>query len=127
MNQFNDFKNEESFPSGEALHSVSEVSNHSRQHDLQESAQLSKETVVNPQDPAAVKFLIQQVLTELLPYIASHGGHVELIDVRDAVVFIKFSGACVQCPLSFYTVTYGIERHIKVKIPWILRVEVVED
>lgn len=71
--------------------------------------------------------LIVQILDDLLPYIASHGGHVEFVALRDTIVFIKFSGTCVQCPLSFYTVTYGIERHIKAKIDWILRVEVVED
>jgi len=108
MNQFDDFKKEESHPSGEALLSVST------------SLECQK-------DLAEAKLQIQQVLTELLPYIASHGGHVELVDLRDSIVFIKFSGACVACPLSFYTVTYGIERHIKVKLPWISRVEVVED
>lgn len=78
-------------------------------------------------DYQAATTIIEQVLIDLLPYIASHGGHVELVEVRDLIVFIKFSGTCVQCPLSFYTVTYGIERHIKVKVPWILRVEVIED
>jgi Fe-S cluster biogenesis protein NfuA len=74
----------------------------------------------------AAKITIQQVLAELMPYIASHGGNVELVEFKDKIVFIKFYGTCVQCPLSFYTVTYGIERHIKAKIPWIIRVEVVE-
>jgi Fe-S cluster biogenesis protein NfuA len=70
---------------------------------------------------------IEAILTDLRPYITSHGGDVSLIEIKDGVVFIKFSGACVSCPLSFYTVTYGIERHIKTKIPEIVRVEVVED
>ncbi len=70
---------------------------------------------------------IEAVLIDLRPYITSHGGDVTLVDVKDGVVFIKFSGACVSCPLSFYTVTYGIERHIKVKVPEIVRVEVIEE
>jgi Fe-S cluster biogenesis protein NfuA len=70
---------------------------------------------------------IESILTDLRPYIASHGGDVSLVDLKDGIVFIKFSGACVSCPLSFYTVTYGIERHIKTKISEIIRVEVIED
>lgn len=131
MDQFSEFKNEESRPADEALHSVQ------GQIDLQNPPSSSSDLIQGPNsldsqgslvdlqvDPMA---LVEQVLTELLPYIASHGGHVELVRIEDAVVFIKFSGACVQCPLSFYTVTYGIERHIKVKVPWITRVEVIED
>lgn len=70
---------------------------------------------------------IELILSDLRPYITSHGGDVSLIKVEDQIVFIKFTGTCVSCPLSFYTVTYGIERHIKSKIPEIIRVEVIEE
>lgn len=70
---------------------------------------------------------VKLILDDLRPYITSHGGDVSLVKIENNIVFIKFSGTCVSCPLSFYTVTYGIERHIKGKIPEILRVEVVEE
>lgn len=76
-------------------------------------------------DPVFVQ--IESVLSDLRPYIESHGGDVALVDVKDGIVYIKFSGTCVSCPLSFYTVTYGIERHIKEKLPAIKRVEVIEE
>jgi|GEM_PF-724278 len=85
------------------------------------------ETALSDQAQIDAQRLIVQILEGLLPYIASHGGNVEFVALRDTVVFIKFYGTCVQCPLSFYTVTYGIERHIKAQISWITRVEVVED
>ncbi len=69
---------------------------------------------------------IQQVLEGLQPYVASHGGRIEFVELKDSVVFIRFYGACLSCPLSFYTLTYGVERHIKSKIPSILRVEALE-
>lgn len=69
---------------------------------------------------------IQQVIDSLQPYVASHGGLVEFVSLCDNIVTIKFQGTCVECPLSFYTVTYGIERHIKAKLPDIIRVEVAE-
>lgn len=146
MDQFNDFKHEESHPAGEALHSISTksldlipsadtVSSTSLSLGLtqgsSESVESEKALLIDQESQGLqsldVKHQIEQVLRELLPYIASHGGHVELVEVKETIVFIKFSGACVQCPLSFYTVTYGIERHIKVKIPWITCVEVVEN
>lgn len=70
---------------------------------------------------------IQQILDELQLYISSHGGRVEFVSLKDSIVFIKFYGTCVQCPLSFYTLTYGIERHIKNKIPSILSVQAIEE
>ena len=70
---------------------------------------------------------VEAVLTDLRPYIASHGGDVLLEKIENSIVYIRFKGTCVECPLSFYTVTYGIERHIKTKIPTIIRVEVLEE
>ncbi len=69
---------------------------------------------------------IQQALDAIQPYIESHGGRVELVEFKDSILFIKFYGTCVQCPLSFYTLTYGIEKQLKEIIPSILRVEAVE-
>lgn len=85
--------------------------------------------VANPTNDQekTVFFQIESILNDLRPYIASHGGDVSLVKIENNIVFIKFSGTCVSCPLSFYTVTYGIERHIKVKMPEIVRVEVIEE
>ena len=80
-------------------------------------------------DKESITFVIaqiQQVLEGLQPYIASHGGHVEFVEFKDFVVFIRFYGTCLECPLSFYTLTYGIERHIKDKVPSVLRVEALQ-
>ncbi|HSW75465.1 MAG TPA: NifU family protein [Candidatus Saccharimonadales bacterium] len=70
---------------------------------------------------------IQQALDEIQPYIQSHGGRVEFVEFKDSIVFVKFYGTCLQCPLSFYTLTYGIERQLKAKISFISRVETVEE
>jgi len=78
-------------------------------------------------DYLSIQSQIQQVLDDLLPYIESHGGSVEFVTLKENIVFIRFSGTCVHCPLSFYTVTNGIERHIKAQIPWIKAVEVIEN
>ena len=72
---------------------------------------------------------IDQILQEmaaLQPYIQSHGGKIDFVKYEDSIVYIKLEGACSQCPLSFYTVTYGIERHLKSKIQTIKSVEILE-
>ncbi len=94
---------------------------------LQTEATSVESTVVTlSTDLTVVIGQIQAVLDELQAYITSHGGRVEFVELKDFVVFIRFYGACLSCPLSFYTLTYGIERHIKNKIPSILRVEALE-
>ncbi len=82
---------------------------------------------INKYQEKTIFLQIESILNDLRPYITSHGGDVSLIKVENNIVFIKFSGTCVSCPLSFYTVTYGIERHIKGKLPEIVRVEVIEE
>lgn len=70
--------------------------------------------------------LILQELDCLQPYILSHGGRIDFVKFENSVVYVKLHGTCTQCPLSFYTLTYGIERQLKLKIPIISRVEAVE-
>lgn len=70
--------------------------------------------------------LILQELALLQPYIVSHGGQIDFVELKDSVVYVRLHGTCVECPLSFYTLTYGIERQLKLKIPEISRVEAIE-
>jgi len=62
------------------------------------------------------KSLIEQALVEVRKFILSDGGDLEVTKVIDHQVFIKLKGACVGCPLSFYTVQMGISRALKEKI-----------
>lgn len=72
-----------------------------------------------------IEQLICQELDQLQPYITSHGGKIEFVEFKESVVYVKLYGTCVQCPLSFYTLTYGIERQLKSKISTISRVEAI--
>ncbi len=55
--------------------------------------------------------------TEIQPFVAQDGGHVELVDVKDNVVFVQMSGACRGCPSSTITLKMGIERILKAHFP----------
>jgi Fe-S cluster biogenesis protein NfuA len=54
---------------------------------------------------------------EINPAIASHGGFVELIDVKGNEVFIRLGGGCQGCGMANVTLKNGIEKAIRAAIP----------
>ena len=70
---------------------------------------------------------VTQVLDTLRPALQSDGGDIQLIEVSDeGIVQVRFVGACVGCPSSENTFKYGIEQHLKEKIPEVTEVLCVE-
>lgn len=43
----------------------------------------------------------------------SHGGHIELVDVRDSTVTVKLTGACHGCPAARNTLRQGLEDQLR--------------
>ena len=68
---------------------------------------------------------VEKVLEEVRPYLLSHGGDAELIDVVEGVVKLRLKGSCAGCPMSQMTIKWGVEQYLKKKIPSIVRVEAV--
>jgi len=72
---------------------------------------------------AEKKRKIEEVfVTQINPAVASHGGFVELVDVRNDVVYVKMSGGCQGCASSSMTLKMGIERAVREAIPSIVDV-----
>lgn len=72
--------------------------------------------------------LVEQVLDEQIrPALAGHGGNVEIVDIDNATLFIRFFGGCQGCSSSKATVKGGIERVIKQTFPEIEEVVDVTD
>ena len=70
-----------------------------------------------------IKEKVQQLLdTSVNPAVASHGGMVSLIDVKENVVYIRIGGGCQGCGAADITLKAGIERMIKEEIPEIVEV-----
>lgn len=66
---------------------------------------------------------IQQVLEEQInPAVASHGGSVALIDVKENVVYVELGGGCQGCGMANVTLKQGIEVAIKEAVPEITAV-----
>jgi Fe/S biogenesis protein NfuA len=72
-------------------------------------------------DPLAQS--IQQLIDEQInPAVASHGGHVSLLDVKDNLVFVRLGGGCQGCGMVDVTLRQGIEALIQQEYPQIIRV-----
>ena len=73
-----------------------------------------------------VEYLFDRYLRE---YIASHGGIVTPVKVEEpeGKLWITMDGGCSGCPSSIATLKHGIERTLKKHLPWVERVETVEE
>ena len=71
---------------------------------------------------------IQQLLDEHInPQVASHGGHIALVDVRDDTAYIRMGGGCVGCGMADVTLKQGVAKAIQAQIPTITNVLDVTD
>jgi Fe-S cluster biogenesis protein NfuA len=66
---------------------------------------------------------VDKALDEIRPYIHSHAGDVNIVDVSDAgVVKLQMVGTCHGCPMSMLTLRLGIERILIDKVPGVTEV-----
>jgi len=54
---------------------------------------------------------------QINPAIASHGGHVQLVDVQGSAVHLVMGGGCQGCASAQMTLRQGIERAIREHVP----------
>ncbi len=66
---------------------------------------------------------IEKIFDEQVrPALAQHGGNVEIIDLDNQKLFVRFHGGCHGCSSSQATLKGGIETLIKTNFPDILEV-----
>ena len=71
---------------------------------------------------------IQDILdSRINPSVAGHGGHISLIDVDGARVYIRMEGGCQGCGMANVTLKEGVEVEIKNIVPTIREVLDVTD
>ena len=72
--------------------------------------------------------LVEKLFDEQVrPALAQHGGNVEIIDIDNNKLFVKFHGGCHGCSSSKATLKGGIETLIKQTFPSIVEVVDVTD
>ena len=56
------------------------------------------------------------IKNKISPMLARDGGAIELLDIKDAKVFVQLKGACVGCSASGSTLKYIVEKELKAAI-----------
>ncbi len=64
-----------------------------------------------------MKNKIQKIIEKVQPYIQMHGGGVVLLDIKDGIVKLKVTGACVNCAMSDITFNEMLGGMIKEEVP----------
>ena len=72
--------------------------------------------------------IMQQLLDEQInPMVVSHGGFVELIEIKDNRVYLEFGGGCKGCGMVNVTLKQGVEVIVQENIPGIEEILDVTD
>jgi Fe-S cluster biogenesis protein NfuA len=73
--------------------------------------------------PVELEDRIRRALDEVRPLLRSHGGGVELIEIRGGVVRLRLIGSCNGCPSSLLTLKSEIEKAVYEAAPDIGSIE----
>ncbi len=83
-----------------------------------------KQVIAEPEGDLEAQ--VDRVLEEMRPYIHSHGGEVNVIEVTpEGVARLQMVGSCNGCPMSMLTMRLGIERLLAEKLPQLKGAEAV--
>lgn len=77
---------------------------------------------VHPEDLQA---RAERALDQVRPYLQSHGGDVEFLELVDGVARLRLNGSCDGCPSSAVTLKSAVEGALKSALPEVIRVEAV--
>ncbi|TVP54771.1 MAG: iron-sulfur cluster assembly accessory protein [Gemmatimonadales bacterium] len=76
----------------------------------------------------AIADKVQTVLDQQVnPQIASHGGKILLVDVKDTEIYMEMTGGCQGCAMSRMTLRQGVEKMIRQAVPEITAIHDVTD
>ncbi|QKF66329.1 NifU family protein [Arcobacter venerupis] len=53
------------------------------------------------------------IKNKIAPMLARDGGAIELLEIKNAKVFVQLKGACVGCSASGSTLKYIVEKELK--------------
>lgn len=75
---------------------------------------------MEPLDDQTIRDKVKKILDEMInPAVAGHGGFVELLDVKENVVYLMLGGGCQGCGMVNVTLKQGIEATLRDEIPQI--------
>ena len=72
-----------------------------------------------------VKEKVEEILNKIRIGLKADGGDIELVEIKDNVVYVKLKGACGSCPMATLTLKNWVEANLKREIPEISSVQSV--
>ena len=74
--------------------------------------------------PISLEERVVEALDSVRPFLASHGGNVELLSVEEGVARLRLEGSCDGCPASAETLENALKEAIDATAPDLLGLEV---
>lgn len=68
---------------------------------------------------------VESVLDKIRVGLKTEGGDIELIDVKDDIVYVRLTGACGTCPMSTLTLKNWVETTMKKEVPEVKAVQAI--
>ena len=93
--------------------------------ELPEDDLVSSLLILHGLHPLGLEARVQQALEKVRPYMDSHGGGVELLEIQNGVVRLRLEGSCESCRASTLTLKYAVEDAIYEAAPEVTDVEAV--
>ena len=66
---------------------------------------------------------VEKALEKIRVGLRRDGGDIDLVDIKDNVVYVKLKGACGSCPMSTITLKNWVEANLKREFPEITSVQ----
>jgi Fe-S cluster biogenesis protein NfuA/nitrite reductase/ring-hydroxylating ferredoxin subunit len=67
--------------------------------------------------PVSLEQRVMEALERVRPYMESHGGNVELIEIRDGVARLRLQGSCKSCAASASTLELAVRQALEEAAP----------
>lgn len=67
--------------------------------------------------PVSIEERVVEALERVRPYMESHGGNVELIEVRDGIARLRLEGSCKTCAASSATLELAVRQALEEAAP----------
>lgn len=72
-----------------------------------------------------LKEKVEDILAKIRVGLRADGGDIELVDIKENIVYVRLKGACGTCPMATITLKNWVEANLKKEIPEIQSVHAV--
>ncbi len=111
---------------GEALRRIVALSGPAELRRFTDDDLVTSLLLVHGLHPDDLRRRVDGALERVRPYLGSHGGDVELVEVTDdGVLRLRFQGSCKSCPSSAATLELAVEDAVRAAAPEVTHIEVV--